>query len=41
MGIFFHINKHIRQAFYLQFTIKIFQMYFLMSVTEVIVHDDL
>ena len=29
------INKHIRQVFYLQFTIKVFQIYFLISVNEV------
>ena len=38
------INESIcrfKQAFYLQVTIKVFQMYFLISVTEIIVHDDI
>ena len=30
------INKHISHVFYLEFTIKVFQMYFLISVNEVI-----
>ena len=35
------INKHVRHISYLQFTINIFQIYFLVSVNEVIFYDDL
>ena len=31
-------DKHIRHVFYLQFMITIFQVYFLISVKEVILH---
>ena len=35
------INKHLRHVFYLQFTINVFQLFFLISVNEVIFYDDL
>ena len=35
------LNKHIRHVFYLQFTVNIFQIYFLISVNEIFFYDDL
>ena len=35
------INKHVRHISYLQFTINIFQIYFSVSVNEVIFYNDL
>ena len=35
------INKHIRHVFYLQFTMNVFQIYFLNAVNEVIFYSDL
>ena len=35
------INKHIRHIFYLQFTMNVFQLYFLNAVNEVIFYNDL
>ena len=38
---FFQINKPIRHVFYLQFTINVLQICFLISVNEAIFDDDL
>ena len=35
------INKHIRRVFYLQFTMNVFQIYFLNALNEVIFYNDL
>ena len=35
------INKHIRHVLYLQFTMNVFQIYFLNAVNEVIFYNDL
>ena len=35
------INKHVRHVFYLQFTMNVFQIYFLNAVNEVIFYYDL
>ena len=35
------IKKHIRHDFYLHFTINIFQIFFFISVNEVMFYDDL
>ena len=37
----FEYFKHFKHVFYLQFTIKVFQIYFLISANEVIFPDDL